>query len=93
MTERENQEDEYFLVIKIVQAGTTKSIPLNDLNLEKRFKEIYEPLLKSLKMKRSDAFLSDESGRMIGPIELNLTLKEILEKYGTQLSLYYEKVM
>ncbi len=93
MADNENHEEEFFLIIKIVQTGKINSVPLNDLNLEKKFKEIYEPLLKNLNMKRTGSFLSDECGRMLGPFELNLTVKEIVEKYGTQLNLYYEKVM
>ena len=91
----DNSEDQepFFLFIKMIQGGEIKKIELTEFTLAKTFKEIYFPILKQLKMKEKDVFLSTESGRSISSYDLDLTVEEIVKKFGDKLNLYYEKIM
>ncbi len=81
------------LSFKIIQSGDIIKIELSTVNLGKEFHEIYDSILKDLKLKQKDTYLSNEEGKMIGDLDLNLTLEEIIKKFGTKLKLYYEKVL
>jgi hypothetical protein len=61
--------------------------------MKKEFYEIYSSTLKDLKLKQKDAYLSNEEGKMIGDLDLNRSLEEIIKKFGLSLKLYYEKVI
>jgi hypothetical protein len=87
------QKNNEFLNIKIAQTGDILRFALNEVNLKKKFHEIYSSLLKELKLKKKDAYLSSEDGKMVSEIDLNLTLKEIIKKFDLKLKLYYEKVL
>ncbi|UCC19078.1 MAG: hypothetical protein JSV62_13380, partial [Promethearchaeota archaeon] len=86
-------QDKHNLFFKIVQSGETIEIPLTKNNLLRVFNEIYIKLLKELRLKPQDTYLSNEDGKMIGDLDLNLSLKEILKKFGNRLKLYYEKII
>ena len=88
-----NIKNDESLIIKIIQSGEIKSFSVTEENLNKKFKEIYLQIIKGLKLKRKDIFLSNDAGRALSSLDLNLTLKEILEKFGNKINLYYEKVM
>ena len=81
------------LSILIVQSGDIIRIKTSTENLRKQFYDIYSSILKDLKLKRKDAYLSNEEGKMIGDFDLNKPLKEIIQKFGSRLKLYYEKVI
>ena len=87
-----NQEDRGFLTFKIVQSGEIKKVELSNSNLRKSFRNILLSLLKELKLKQKDVFLSNEEGKMIGNHDLSLSVEEIIHKFGTILKLYSEKI-
>lgn len=91
MSDLKNQGNE-FLSIKISQGGEIKKIPLTPETLRKKFKNLYIPILKELKLKHKYVFLSNENGKMIGPFDFNLNLGEIVNKFGKILKLYSERV-
>jgi len=80
------------LFLKIVQSGEIKKIPLSPENMKKKFKNVYLPILKELKLKHKDAYLSNEEGKMIGPFDYSLNLGEIINRFGNELKLYSERV-
>lgn len=80
------------LLFKIVQSGESIAIPLTDKNLKNQFKEIYHILLKELRLKQKDVYLSNEEGKMVGNTDLDLSLQEVIKKFGSMLKLYYEKI-
>ena len=82
-----------FLIIKIVQSGEILKIPLHERNLKKQFRQMYLPLLKDYKLKEKDVFFSNEQGKTMVDFHLNLSVKEIVEKFGQKLKLYYEQIM
>jgi hypothetical protein len=88
-----NIKNEEFFVLKIIQSGEIKSFSLSEENLNKTFKELYLPIIKELKLKKKDIFLSNDAGKALTSLDLNLSLKEILEKFGNKINLYYEKIM
>ena len=81
-----------FMSFKIIQSGEIIKISLSTANLRKKFYYIYFSILKELKLKQKDTYLSNEEGKMIGDIDLTLPLVDIIKKFGTKLKLYYEKV-
>lgn len=87
-----NIEQEKFLSFKIIQSGEIIKISLSQTNLRKKFHEIYLSLLKELKLKQKDTFLSNNEGKMIGIPDLGLSLEGIINKFGRKLRLYCEKV-
>ena len=92
MFDSEHQEKQV-LFFKIVQSGESIKIPLTKDNLSIEFKEIYFKLLKELRLKQKDSYLSNEEGKMIGDLDLNLSIEEIVMKFGKKLRLYYEKII
>jgi hypothetical protein len=88
-----NNENISFLSIKIIQSGDIIRIKTSKENMKKEFYEIYSSTLKDLKLKQKDAYLSNEEGKMIGDLDLNKSLEEIIQKFGSSLKLYYEKVI
>ena len=86
------KNDDLF-IIKIIQSGEIKSFFLTKENLNRPFKEIYLPIIKELKLKLKDTFLSNDAGKTLINKDLNLSLNEILKKFGTKINLYYEKIM
>ena len=92
MNESESENIDFFL-IKIVQSGEIERISLIDQNLNKKFKEIYYSLLKQLRFKEKDILLSSDEGKALSDLDLKLSLKEIIEKFGPSLNLYNEKIM
>jgi len=84
-------EDE-FLFLKIIQSGEIIKIVLTETNLKKKFKEFYVPILKRLKLKEKNEFISNKESKMLGNSDLELPLKVISEKFGYRLKLYSEKV-
>ena len=91
MSDLENHGYE-FLSLKIVQSGEFKKIPLSPENMKKKFKNVYLPILKELKLKHKDVYLSNEEGKMIGPFDYSLNLGEIINRFGNELKLYSERV-
>ncbi len=81
-----------FLFLKIIQSGEIIKIVLTETNLKKKFKEFYVPILKRLKLKEKNVFISNKEGKMLGNSDLELHLKVISEKFGYRLKLYSEKV-
>lgn len=88
-----NIKNEEFFVLKIIQSGEIKLFSLSEENLNKKFKEFFFPIIKELKLKKNDIFLSNDAGKAFSNIDLNLTLKKIIEKFGNKINLYYEKIM
>lgn len=88
-----NTKNDQFFIIKIIQSGEIKSFSLTKENLNRPFKEIFLPLIKELKLKLKDIFLSTDAGKTLINKDLNLSLNEILKKFGTKINLYYEKIM
>jgi len=88
-----NTKNDQFFIIKIIQSGEIKSFSLTKENLNRPFKEIYFPIIKGLKLKKYDIFLSNDAGRALNANDLDLSLKEVLNKFGTKINLYYEKIM
>jgi len=87
-----NIEEEKFLSFKIIQSGEIKNLLLNEANLRRKFNGIYFSILKELKLNPRDTYLSNEEGRMIGNLDLNLSLEEVVKKFGYKLKIYYEKI-
>lgn len=87
-----NRQSDEFLSFKIIQSGEIIKISLSQTNLRKKFHEIYLSLLKELKLKQKDTFLSNNEGKMIGIPDLGLSLEGIINKFGRKLRLYCEKV-
>ena len=87
-----NIEEEKFLSFKIIQSGEIKNLLLNEANLRRKFNGIYFSILKELKLNPRDTYLSNEEGRMIGNLDLNLSLEEVVKKFGYNLKIYYEKI-
>ena len=81
-----------FLFLKIIQSGEIIRISLTNMNLKKNLKEFYVPILKRLKLKGKNVFISNEEGKMLGNSDLELPLTVILKKYGYRLKLYSERV-
>ena len=81
-----------FLFLKIIQSGEIIKIVLTETNLKQKFKEFYVPILKRLKLKEKNVFISNKEGKMLGNSDLELPLKVISEKFGYRLKLYSEKV-
>ncbi len=82
-----------FLEIRVVQSGEIERFELTDNLLNKKFIDLLNPLLRTLKLKEKDVFLSIKSGKMIGYNHLNLPVKMIIEKFGTKLNLYSETIL
>ncbi|MFX1420150.1 MAG: hypothetical protein ACFE9N_14630 [Promethearchaeota archaeon] len=89
----ENNNLDNFLSVKIIQSGDIIKISLSPTNLRKKFNNIYSLLLKELKFKQKDTYLSNEEGRMVGNIDMELSLEKIIKKFGNKLKLYYEKII
>ena len=87
-----NNKDEKFLSFKAIQSGEIKNLLLNEVNLRRKFNEIYFSILKELKLKPKDTYLSNEEGKMIGNLDLNLSLEDVIKKFGYILKIYYEKI-
>ena len=79
--------------IKIIQSGNVKSISLNESNLNTQFRELYTPLIKELKLSKKDIFFTNDQGKALTDMDLNLPLIKIIEKFGYKINLYYEKIM
>lgn len=86
------RDNNKFLTIRIIQSGDKLRVALTKINLRKKFNEIYAPLLKELKLKRNYTYLSSEDGKMVSNLDLNLSLDDLVEKFGLNLKLYYERV-
>lgn len=71
-----------FLFLKIIQSGEIIKIVLTETNLKQKFKEFYVPILKRLKLKEKNVFISNKEGKMLGNSDLELPLKVISEKFG-----------
>ncbi|MFX0039400.1 MAG: hypothetical protein ACFFB9_08600 [Promethearchaeota archaeon] len=91
MKNTEHQEKQS-LFFKIIQSGEIIKIALTEINLANNFREIYLPLLKQLKLKQKDVYVSNEEGKMIGDFDMELSLESILNKFGNKLKLYCEKI-
>ena len=91
MNNSEHQDEGAFF-FKIVQSGETIKIPLTKKKLTGEFNEIYFPLLKELKLRQDDVYISNEEGMMLTVFDLNLSLQDVIKKFGAKLKLYYEKV-
>lgn len=92
MNDKKNNLDN-FLSVKIIQSGDIIKVSLSSTNLKKKFNEIYGSLLRELKLKQKDTYLSNKEGKMIGDFDLELSLEEIIKKFGNRLKLYYEKII
>ena len=79
--------------IKIIQSGKIKSFSLTESNLNKKFREVYTPLIKELKLSKKDIFFTNDEGRALNNMDLNLPLNKIIEKFGKKINLYYDKIM
>ncbi len=90
MNQTENPD---FLVIEIVQTEERVKLELNELNLNRRFKIVYQKILKENKIKQKNAYISNPSGKAISSFDLNLTIRKLVKKFGFKLSLYNEKIM
>lgn len=88
-----NKDGNEFLSFKVIQSGEVIKVSLTPANLRKKFHNIYLSLLKELKLKQKDTFLSNEEGMMIGIPDLSLSLEEIINKFGTMLKVYSEKIL
>jgi hypothetical protein len=88
----ENKDVKFFR-IRVIQSGEIININLDNTNLRTIFSEIYFPLLKKLRLKKEDAYLSNDQGKMVRDFDLKLSLEKIIERFGNRLNLYYEKVM
>jgi hypothetical protein len=92
MNNRENQNSDFF-IIKVIQSGDTIRKVLSEKNLNIQFRTIVLPLLRDLNLKEKEIFFSNDSGKMVGDLEFKLPLKSIIEKFGTKLNLYSEKIL
>jgi len=81
-----------FLFLKIIQSGEIIKIALTDMNLKKNLKEFYFPILKKLKLKEKNVFISNVEGKMLGNSDLELPLNIISKKFGNRLKIYSETV-
>jgi len=81
-----------FLFLKIIQSGEIIKIALTDMNLKKNLKEFYVPILKKLKLKEKNVFISNVEGKMLGNSDLELPLNIISKKFGNRLKIYSEIV-
>ncbi|MFW9968776.1 MAG: hypothetical protein ACFFDF_01160 [Candidatus Odinarchaeota archaeon] len=90
--EDSNGETNEFLTIKLIQSGDIIKISLSKINLKKQFNEVFKSLLRELKLKQKYAYLTSEDGKMVSILDLNLSLEEIIKKFGMKLKLYYEKI-
>jgi hypothetical protein len=88
-----NTQEQEFFTFKVIQSGEIIKVQLSPSNLKKNFQEIFHSLLKDIKLKQRDVFLSNEEGKMIGLYDLRLNLEEIIKKFGTQLKVYSEKII
>ncbi len=91
MSKKGKLENKY-LSLKIIQSGEIIKIAISDKNLRKNLKEFYVPILKELKVKEKDVFISNEEGKMLGNSDLELPLNLIFKKFGNKLKLYSEKI-
>ncbi len=91
----ENSNNDYtkFLSIKIIQSGDIIRIKTSKQNMRKEFYDIYSSILRDLRLKQKDVYLSNEEGKMIGDFDYSKPLEEIIQKFGLKLKLYYEKVL
>ena len=91
----DNSKNKYInsLSIRIIQSGDIIRISLSKENLKKKFYDIYSSLLKELKLKQKDSYLSNEEGKMIEEFDLKLSTEDIIQKFSTKLKLYYEKIL
>ncbi|MFX1568598.1 MAG: hypothetical protein ACFFCV_09540 [Promethearchaeota archaeon] len=87
-----NNDRKEFLIFKIIQSGEIIKVQLTPINMKKTFLYVFESLLKDLKLKQKNIFLSNEEGKMIGIHDFRLSLDEIIHKYGTILKVYSEKI-
>ncbi|MFW9900440.1 MAG: hypothetical protein ACFFDY_04025 [Candidatus Thorarchaeota archaeon] len=87
-----NNEGKDFLTFKIIQSGESIKVQLTTSNLNKSFLYVLQSLLKDLKLKQKNIFLSNEEGKMVGINDFRLSLKEIIHKFGTILKVYSEKI-
>ena len=87
-----NKEGNKFLSFKIIQSGEIVKVPLTPANLRKKFYEIFDSLLQKLKLKQKETFMSNNEGKMINTLELDLSLEEIINKYGLRLKVYSERI-
>ncbi len=87
-----HHQEKQILLIKIVQSGEKFEIPLTLKNLQRQFKEFYYNILKELKLKQKDVYITNEEGKMIRSSDLNLCLQDVIKKFGVKLKLYSEKV-
>jgi len=90
MDQTENPD---YLLIEVVQTEEIVKVELNELNLNRGFKIIYQKILKENKIKTKDAYISNPSGKAISSFDLNFTIRDLVKKFGNKLSLYNEKVM
>ena len=86
------KEGNEFLTFKVIQSGEIIKIELTPNNLKKNFQEVFQSLLKELKLKKKNIFLSNEEGKMIGNYEFNFSVKDIIENFGNILKVYSEKI-
>ncbi len=87
-----NEHTNEFISFKIIQSGEIVKVSLSRSNLGKKFDEVYSLLLKKLKLKLKNTYLSNENGKMVGDLDLDLSLQEIIKKFGNKLKVYYEKI-
>ncbi len=87
-----DKEEKEFLTFKIIQSGEIIKVQLTPDNLKKAFQDIFYSLLKEIKLKQKDTFLSNEEGKMIGIHDLSLSLKDVIHKFGIILKVYSEKI-
>jgi len=89
----ENPENMGSLKIKIIQIDEIIEVGLNEEYLNKSLKIIYDNILKTYRIKKKDAYISNPSGKTLSSLDLNLPIRKIIEKYGSELNLYNEKIM
>jgi hypothetical protein len=44
-------------------------------------------------LSKKDIFFTNDEGRALNNMDLNLPLNKIIEKFGKKINLYYEKIM
>jgi len=86
-------DDQDIFSIKIVQSGDLNKFVLSERMLHRELKSLLFPLLKELKLKEKEIFLSNDEGKMMQKVDLNRPLNEIIQKFGYQLNLYSEKIL
>jgi hypothetical protein len=87
------KNDQDLLEIKIIQSGKVKTYSLSDEDRVKKFKDIYNFLLKELDLKKKDVLITNDHGKAVSSNDLNLPLSEMICKFGKKLNLYSEKIM